>query len=468
MKDIFLSYSSQDRERLVPLVDSLEAQGWSVFWDHRAIKVAEDWHKVIGTAIQQCRCVIVVWSKHSVNSAWVMEEALIAKSRGVLYPIFIDPVPIPFGFTLIQAADFTAWDGDTSHQEFRRLKEQLSIRLNVQPEPNPPLIPEPEPEPEKVTSTLQSGPAETSVTSGTHVGDSSKAKLLGGLAALAIAGFGGYQLIGGDTKWSESAISEAFANGKLPKMVLIPAGSFMMGCRDDKESNCQDDEKPAHKVNIKQFYLAETEVTVGHYLTCVEDGGCDEPSWRESGSEYNLKTGTDDYYKKMGDALTNESSPIVDVSWNDAQKYVQWLSKKTGNKYRLPSEAEWEYAARAGTETNYSWGKDIGSNNANCLSGCGDSFEFLSPVASFSANKFGLFDMHGNVWEWVEDKWHRNYNGAPSGGSAWVSGSGSNRVLRGGSWSYAPRYLRSADRIFNAPDNRYDNIGFRPAQDYGQ
>ena len=149
MHDIFLSYSSKDRERLVPLVSALEAEGWTVFWDHRTIKVADDWHKVIGTAIQQCTCVIVAWSERSIDSTWVREEALIARGRGVLYPIFIDQVPIPFGFTLLQAADFTGWNGDTNHQEFFGLKEQLSIRLNLQPvvnlkpEPNPPLMPEP-------------------------------------------------------------------------------------------------------------------------------------------------------------------------------------------------------------------------------------------------------------------------------------------------------------------------------------
>ena len=131
MQDIFLSYSTQDRDRLTPLVGALEAQGWTVFWDHRSIKVSEDWHDVVGAAIQQCPCVIVVWSEASVTSRWVKEEALIARDRGVLYPVRIDLVAPPFGFTTIQAADFTDWEGDASHHGLVALKEQLAIRLNL-------------------------------------------------------------------------------------------------------------------------------------------------------------------------------------------------------------------------------------------------------------------------------------------------------------------------------------------------
>ncbi|WP_219988589.1 SUMF1/EgtB/PvdO family nonheme iron enzyme [Leucothrix pacifica] len=522
MHDIFLSYSSQDRDRLTTLVDALEAQGWTVFWDHRAIKVADDWHKVIGTAIQQCTCVIVAWSENSVASTWVREEALIAKDRGVLYPIFIDQVPIPFGFTLLQAADFTRWNGDTNHQEFIGLKEQLSIRLNLQPvvnlkpEPNPPLMPEPTPEaiptpklkivPTKKTepkprspkqSSAQPQPQKVSATGSNSKTSESNVKLLGGVIALAAVGFGGYQLFsGGNNDARTSTASSPVTTAKpvaesvkqvvavaekpsaklpenMPKMVLIPAGSFMMGCRDDKESGCQDDEKPAHTVNIKKFYLAETEVTVAQFRAFVDEknykttaeqkGSC--YSYDENGKWGDVKGNS---WKKLG-FEQGDNHPVACVSHDDATAYVKWLSDKTGKAWRLPSEAEWEYAARAGTETNYSWGKNIGSNNANCGANlCGDKFKYASPVASFSANEYGLFDMHGNVWEWVEDKWHKDYNGAPNDGSAWVSGNSSSRVLRGGSWSRGPQGLRSAIRFDYTPDYRSNALGFRPAQSYGE
>ena len=155
--------------------------------------------------------------------------------------------------------------------------------------------------------------------------------------------------------------------------------------------------------------------------------------------------------------------PVNNVSWEDAQAYAAWLSDETGEDYRLPSESEWEYAARAGSATRYSWGRDIGRNRANC-NGCGSRWDSdgTSPVGSFAANGWGLYDMHGNVWEWVEDCWHENYAGAPRDGSAWTSGgSCGRRVLRGGSWLYIPAFLRSANRNFFVAGARVGGFGFR-------
>jgi formylglycine-generating enzyme required for sulfatase activity len=154
--------------------------------------------------------------------------------------------------------------------------------------------------------------------------------------------------------------------------------------------------------------------------------------------------------------------PFINVNWDDVQQYVAWLSKMTDRHYRLLSEAEWEYAARAGTTTIYSWGDEIGKGNANCK-GCGSEWDNRSaPVGSFAPNQFGLYDMHGNVWEWVEDCLHTNYEGAPKDGSAWIAqGDCSNRVLRGGSWFGDPLGLRSALRFwFPAEDHAFD-LGFR-------
>ena len=176
------------------------------------------------------------------------------------------------------------------------------------------------------------------------------------------------------------------------------------------------------------------------------------------------------------------SRPVIHVSWDDAKAYAEWLSKKTGESYRLPSEAEWEYAARAGSTTKYHWGNDIGRNKANCSgrsrkpgSRCGSQWDALStaPVGSFQPNRFGLFDMHGNVVEWVEDCYQpstkpqtlESYQGAPTNGSAWTSGSCDYRVLRGGSWLNRPGDLRSADRNWDRPHNRDTGLGFRLAQD---
>ena len=158
--------------------------------------------------------------------------------------------------------------------------------------------------------------------------------------------------------------------------------------------------------------------------------------------------------------------PVIRVSWEDiTEQFIPWLSKTTGKQYRLPTEAEWEYAARAGSETKYSWGNSIGNNKANC-DGCGSRWDDsqTAPVGSFSANAFGLYDMHGNVNEWTQDCWNGSYKGAPSDSSAWLKGDCSRRVLRGGSWSYIPSKLRSANRINITTGFRYSDVGFRLAR----
>jgi formylglycine-generating enzyme required for sulfatase activity len=153
------------------------------------------------------------------------------------------------------------------------------------------------------------------------------------------------------------------------------------------------------------------------------------------------------------------------VSYNDIQTFITWLHKKTTETFRLPTESEWEYAARAGTHTVYSWGDTIGTTNANC-GGCGSIYDAnqTAPVGSFAANAFGLYDMHGNVWEWVEDIYNSDYNSTPTDGSDQLSGS-SDRVLRGGSWNYLPFYLRSANRFRGPATYRGDSVGFRLVQD---
>ena len=182
---------------------------------------------------------------------------------------------------------------------------------------------------------------------------------------------------------------------------------------------------------------------------------------------------TDEFIEDNGNG---DRAPVVEISWHDAQGFIGWLNKKEGARaYRLPSEAEWEYAARAGTTTRYSWGDAIGRNRANC-DGCGSRWDRKrpAPVGSFEPNAFGLFDMHGNVWEWVADCFHRNYEsheGAPTDGSAWtrywenVCDDDASRVLRGGSWSNNPRDLRAANRYRYTPSYRFHSYGFRLVQD---
>ena len=231
---------------------------------------------------------------------------------------------------------------------------------------------------------------------------------------------------------------------KCPKMVYIPAGSFRMG---DIQGGGDDYEKPVHRVSVQAFLMSATEVTFAQWDACVAAGGCDDSDPRSAGGDNGWGRG---------------SRPVIEVSWEDAQQYVKWISAKTGEQYRLPTEAEWEYAARAGSESKYSWGNSIGKNKANC-DGCGSRWDYsqTAPVASFTANAFSLYDMHGNVWEWTQNCWNVSYRGAPSDGSAWLSGRCGSRVLRGGSWNNNPFNLRSAYRTRYTTGGRSFNVGFR-------
>jgi formylglycine-generating enzyme required for sulfatase activity len=226
-----------------------------------------------------------------------------------------------------------------------------------------------------------------------------------------------------------------------PVMIVIPAGDFMMGS-PASEKDHDDDEGPQHKVTIsKPFAVSKFDVTFADWDACVSVGGC--PQVSDSGMGRGMK-------------------PVINVTWDDAVQYVAWLSRMTGRPYRLLTEAEWEYAARAGTTTAYPWGDEIGKENANC-NGCGSQWDGrqTSPVGSFKPNGFGLYDMAGNVWQWVQDCYHDGYDGAPSEGSAWTDGNCSRRVVRGGSWSDCPQVLRSAGRVWDATDDRNDDLGFR-------
>ncbi|MBV5275198.1 MAG: SUMF1/EgtB/PvdO family nonheme iron enzyme [Lamprocystis purpurea] len=235
-----------------------------------------------------------------------------------------------------------------------------------------------------------------------------------------------------------------------PAMVRIPGGTFLMGCQPG-EAECTDAEKPAHRVSVPAFELGKTEVTFADWDACVADSGC--------------------RHKPEDQGWGRDDRPVINVSWDDAQTYVKWLSRKSGQAYRLPSEAEWEYAARAGTTTAFSTGNCIRQANyngdsdyANCGANTSVYLGKTQPVGSYPVNPWGLSDLHGNVWEWTQDCWNNNYRGAPSGGSAWTSGDCARRVLRGGSWGSFPWGLRSATRTDLDSGARYPHLGFRVAR----
>jgi formylglycine-generating enzyme required for sulfatase activity len=218
-------------------------------------------------------------------------------------------------------------------------------------------------------------------------------------------------------------------------MVVIPAGSFTMGS-PLWEYGRQENEGPRRSVSVRQFAAGKFELTFAQWSACVDRGGCVRDAVdRDSGA------GRRNY-------------PVRNVSWHDVQQYVRWLSVETGEEYRLLSEAEWEYAARAGTTTTYSTGAWIRHSQANFGGSIGPQ-----PVGSYAANAFGLYDMHGNMWEWVQDCYRDSYRGLPTDGSAHDQTACTLRVSRGGSWGNGPRVLRSAIRLERRPDGRSDLFG---------
>jgi len=238
----------------------------------------------------------------------------------------------------------------------------------------------------------------------------------------------------------QSKIEEIKDCPSCPVMLTLPAGNFTMGTSKGDRS-----EKPAHKVSIKKpFAIGKYEVTMAQWNECHKAGACS-------------------YRPDIENA--DDNSPVRDISWSDAVEYVKWLSKVTNKTYRLPTEAEWEYAARSGTDTTFWWGNRVGVGQANCKN-CGGNWEKKSPanVDAFPANPFGLHGTSGGVWEWVADCWHKTYKGAPKDGAVWNKSDCRENVIRGGAWRNDASYVHSASRFKYDTHVRYLLNGFRVAR----
>ena len=230
------------------------------------------------------------------------------------------------------------------------------------------------------------------------------------------------------------------------EMMDIPGGSFQMGCSAG-DDDCRPNERPQHAVNIKPFRMSKYPITFAQWDACVASHGC------------SLYTPSDAGWGRG-------NRPVINVSWDDARQFVDWVNRETGRHFRLPSEAEWEYAARGGKATRYYWGSEIGSNQANC-NGCGSPWDNkqTAPVDSFKPNAFGLFGMLGNIKQWTGDCWNNDHQDAPIDGSARTSSDCDRRVARGGPWSLPPEYLRASFRSGVLTIFRTFTLGFRLAED---
>ena len=277
--------------------------------------------------------------------------------------------------------------------------------------------------------------------------------VVGVLAGLLLLGVGaaGAQArqIAGAKPVQTGAVEVAQAGGVCevggPDWVQIPGGTFLMGSK-----GMEPDEKPVHQVTVAPFEMARTEVTVAQYRRCVEAGACSQPHWDDNNCY--IWNGSSWVQGVLPQSFRGDNQPVVCVNWNQAAAYSKWAGG------RLPTEAEWEYAARAGT--------------------LGDRYDVLDWVAWYDknsggqthpagmkqANKYGLSDMLGNVWEWCQDWYHDSYDGAPVDGSAWEIPKGSVRVGRGGAWGFSARRIRVTDRSRDIPDHLIDVLGFRPVR----
>jgi len=462
MTDIFISYKREEQHVAKRLANALEREGWSVWWDPK-LRAGERFDDVIEQAMKASRCVIVLWSKHSVQSHYVKDEAGYALERNKLVPVKIEAVDLPFRFEELHTPEL--YDGNAS--EYVAAYQELLNAVSA-------IIGTPSPSlgvsagvGESVTAAGQSQTVKwiavtivfvfvvslllvlqrylsvvepVTVTEPVSVEPSSVTSLT-------------------PITLDKSVFRDTLRDGsKSPEMVRIPADTFMMGS-PGKENGRDPDEGPQHRVTFtRPFAIGRYEVTFEEY---------------------------DRFATATGRALPADSGwgrgrrPVIDVTWDDAVAYAEWLKQQTGKRYRLPSEAEWESAARAGTTGRYWWCDEAEPNCevkpgvANC-DNCKSEWEGkaggkkTAPVGSFEKNKFELYDTAGNVWEWVQDCMHDNYEGAPDDGSAWLEDGGGycgRRVVRGGSWFHTAVSLRSAARGRFYPDVRDNSVGFRLARD---
>lgn len=414
MSHVFFSYAREDRARVKSLVETIEAHGLVTWWDRELI-AGDRFAEQIEHALQSASAVVVCWSTYAVQSSWVRDEASRAMERGILVPVLFDLVSPPLGFGAIQAEDLSDWQAGQGDDPRLRSFVAAVIRAMDKAKRGRGRLGD--------QITLQIGPRGNERRRLTWIGDGS-----------------GFSDIEGS-----------------PELVTIPAGSFVMGA-PDTELMSRDCERPCRRVHIERpFAISRHPVTAAQWQKFTNSqAGAHQPPDRGWGGG---------------------SRPVVDVNYADAESYANWLTGLTGKSYRLPSEAEWEYACRADTMAPFWWGDSIHPDWANYLatssyndSPKGDYRARALPSDWFAANPWGLQAMHGNVWEWVSDCWHANYTHAPQNALPWGAergGDAETRVLRGGSWSDPPHMLRCAARRDAPSYARNDNKGFRVLRELG-
>ncbi|MEM9570916.1 MAG: SUMF1/EgtB/PvdO family nonheme iron enzyme [Pseudomonadota bacterium] len=456
MADIFLSYSRVDRPTAQTIAEALEAEGFSVWWD-KILRAGQTYDEVTETMLRDSHVVVVLWSQTSVKSTWVRAEATQGQRNCVLIPAMIEDAERPIMFELVQTADLIGWQGDRSDERWSNFVADLKRGLEM-PKPSgpaamdsapaaaevapPPAAPDPQPEKAPVEPAPVTPPPQAAASAAAAAAAPSQKKssnplplLLGGLIILGAGGWFGFQtLMGGTSADADSTDAPevaAITCDQCPEMVNVPGGSFTMGSPDN-EANRTGNEGPQREVTLASFAISKTEITQDQWQLCEDAGVCNA-------------------------AQGAGTLPVAGVSWDQAVAYASWLSDVSGATYRLPSEAEWEYAARGGEMSAYWWGSSY--------PGPGASGSAVKDTVEFPENGLGVSGMLGNVREWVADCYVNNYRDAPSDGAAVQTGDCDRRVVRGGSFKTGAAEHRAASRARFRRGTQDRGLGFRVVRD---
>ena len=434
---IFLAHASEDKPAVLALHERLKQAGYKPWLDKKDLIPGQNWRSVIPKAIADSQLFIACLSQRSIaKQGFVQREFKMALNQYAdrppnsiyLIPLRLDECEIPdlrqeeYGLNLRDLHWLDYWEEDG----FEQLERAITYQFKLEPEePKQPVI---------VTPPL-------SVFNFEIVGVNAKG-----------------EEIKKESKQSQY-FSEDLGNDITLEMVAIPGGTFLMGTEDEeikrlvKKFNWDEfrRERPQHQVTVPPFFMGKYPITQAQWKAIAATAKID----------IDLETNPSRF---KGDEL-----PVESVKWYQATEFCKRLSRETKQEYRLPSEAEWEYACRAGTTTPFYFGETITGKLANYNASYtysgepnGEYRQQTTPVGQFPPNAFGLYDMHGNVWEWCEDNWHDNYDGAPTDGSVWIENGDDNRSpLRGGSWYTDPNYCRSAYRFDIVRRGLHNNLGFR-------
>ncbi len=501
MVDVFISYPRAERARAEPIRDKLLALDLDVFFDLDGIDGGANFPDVIDRALRASRAVLCCWSPLYFTRPWCLVECRNALARGLLTPVRLeafDEFDPPADLQRINFYDLVDWTGEDAHENWNRALRSLGQKLGRELAPEisrgffggvsvgeQPATPAPAAEKADLLEDLrrtwdgldkENTPlverflervSDKAPGSGLEFEVEHQLDLLEKAAAQRAAEEAARAKAEAEARAKAEAARAEFdrllatplavfrdalrSGGQGPEMVVIPEGAFLMGSPED-EPERSPAEGPQHRVRIgARFGLGKYAVTFDEYDAFCAASGASKPEDQGWG---------------------RGQRPVVNVSWEDATAFCRWLSEETGAGYRLPSEAEWEYACRAGTTTPFWWGSEITPDRANynakyVYAGGGAKGVYrgkTEPVDAFEANPWGLFQTHGNVREWCQDAWNDDYKGAPTDGSAWMKGDTSLAVLRGGSWIGTPSWLRSALRYRSRRGNRDGFNGFRVAR----